>query len=672
MTDGGSSGQENLPELPRPMLNADGKPFDDELEDFIEVLAALENTERDRYRAINATAIAQADASHLLIVAGPGSGKSFLFLERIRFWTNKNPGVRIYVASFVRKLVRDLQFEIEQKIEEHRDRIDISTLHGLARSLIERNDGDPTHPREGDVSVIPEHWKDTVWTDVLAFFPADVGGSYSRFELEEAFYKEEFPTTGSWADLIDHFEKLCEFYNAVGFADMIYIARLAVESNPELSPHDLWIVDEYQDLNPSEDHLVRSLIRNGKGSLLAGDDEQALYQVLKQSIPDIIVSYYESDRYANAMLPYCSRCSYYVCLAASDFISRGREDDAIKKIYLPFEVDKGAAKVQVIAPTTPAAAADYIDRFLKGYANEFEEYLMRVAQGKEHDPFLLILTPSRSLSYLGESEVALQELVEKYSEMGAQRSRDYWTLMDLLKAGEHPDDNFAFRKVLHHLGYSPAQVHLLIEEALTSACNLSDLDVDLVMSALEACRKVAAIMSNEELSVSEKVSGLGQLLKLAKPDRLVEELEASDSQPDNEGEEAVETAGTARPVELLTMVGSKGLSAHHVIVLGCDNVNMGKTSRLTFFVAMTRARKSLHLLAAAKAGGAKSLHRYLRELAGTYCEYKVHKMSGDESYKSVNDLDRRFKAWEYGAQQSRGGAKKTSPRGRRPRQGRRP
>ena len=49
-------------------------------------------------------------------------------------------------------------------------------------------------------------------------------------------------------------------------------------------------------------------------------------------------------------------------------------------------------------------------------------------------------------------------------------------------------------------------------------------------------------------------------------------------------------------VELLTIVKSKGLTADHVIIIGFDDVNMKFVSKNAFYVALTRARKSLHLL----------------------------------------------------------------------------
>jgi superfamily I DNA/RNA helicase len=167
-----------------------------------------------------------------------------------------------------------------------------------------------------------------------------------------------------------------------------------------------------------------------------------------------------------------------------------------------------------------------------------------------------------------------------------------------------PDDNFALRKVMDHQGHRPAVIHPLIAEALGRGCGLADLDSETVAAALGDAERVAEILNSQDFSARDKVDALAAIVPIVDPARLTSELEADSSHAlEDEGEEAVETAGAARPIEMLTMVGSKGLSAHHVIVLGCDDLNMKRTSRLTFFVAMTRARKSLHLVASAKAGG---------------------------------------------------------------------
>jgi len=319
---------------PRHLINADGASFDSELARLEVALSELGNAERKGYRNANATAIATHSAARLLIVAGPGSGKSFLFLSRIEFWLPLDADSQIYVSSFVRKLVRDLRGDVERELSDtFRQRVTVTTLHGLARSLLERSRGTADQPLNQHINVITDGWPAVVWSDVRQFH-SGLNSAHSARALEKQFHTEEFVNDSKWNQLRATYFLLCRFYNAVGFADMVLLARQAVDERPGLIAHEFWIVDEYQDFNAAENHLVRTLTTAAKGVVIAGDDEQALYQELKASHPEIIISYDGDPNFANAMLPYCSRCSYYVCMAASAFIANGRPSGTIKKIYL--------------------------------------------------------------------------------------------------------------------------------------------------------------------------------------------------------------------------------------------------------------------------------------------------------------------------------------------------
>lgn len=144
----------------------------------------------------------------------------------------------------------------------------------------------------------------------------------------------------------------------------------------------------------------------------------------------------------------------------------------------------------------------------------------------------------------------------------------------------------------------------------------------------------------------EKVHAIGQLIAIVNPSVVAEELEASPLSGgifavEDEAEEAIETAGASAPVELLTLVGSKGLSARHVIVLGCDNVNLKYMSRLAFFVAMTRARKSLHLIVSAQSRGGQTSHAFLDDIPDELCDFLSYKKTG----RSLTHIGGR-KAWK--------------------------
>jgi predicted NACHT family NTPase len=85
---------------PRFLINTDGSPFnDDELDDIRKNLQALREAGFHlEYRDRNSAAIAENPTPRLLIVSGPGTGKSNLFLARIKFWLSQGEG-QILVTS---------------------------------------------------------------------------------------------------------------------------------------------------------------------------------------------------------------------------------------------------------------------------------------------------------------------------------------------------------------------------------------------------------------------------------------------------------------------------------------------------------------------------------------------------------------------------------------------
>jgi superfamily I DNA/RNA helicase len=618
---------------PRELINADGDSFGAELADVEAVLAHLPNDERRAYRDRNATAIARHPASQLLIVAGPGSGKSYLFLERIRYWVEEYGEPHIYVSTFVRKLVDDLLNEVAVKLDPGvKNRVDGSTLHSLARSILERSSGTSDLPLDPYIKVIAgDRWERVVWRDVLAFH-AGLSG-YSHRDLRAQFQEDELSDEGEWLELRATYDRLRSFYNAVGFADMIVSARTAVEENPELVEHPFWIVDEFQDLNRAEEHLIRALTREATGVLIAGDDEQALYQQMKGATPEIIVAYYEDHEFVNAMLPYCSRCSYYICLAASAFIDHHRGDDAIAKSYLPLEADPERVKVQIILTAAPRTAVAYVARFLDDHAEELKAHADAMEAGAETDPFLLILSPETEAGFLQKATEELFDLVSAWGSKGLHRSQDYWNVVDFCMAAWRPD-NFTVRKVLDHDGVSVDDVHELIVTAFGEDKSLVELDSELLSRIMFECHEVAAVVEAEDTGADEKAARCAELVSaVSDVGRLARELDAhpiSKGGAADEGDARVEGAPTLSPVEVLSMIGAKGLSAKHVIVLGCDEQNMPRTTPLEFYVALSRARETLHLVTSLGARGATAAHPYIYDIPEEYCEYVAFKQSGVE------------------------------------------
>ncbi len=651
-------------DLPRSLINDEGGSFDAEIDQIEPALSALSSDEREAYRNEAAAAIATHEGARMLIVAGPGTGKSYLFLRRIKYWISRHGGLSVGVSTFVRKLVKDLESEVASEIApEDQSRITVSTLHALARGIVERNRGTKAEQFQPHIKIIPPNWMNMVWADVLEFH-AEFKTGHTRSAFEKQFHQDDLSSANGWPNLRATFNRLRQLYNAVGFADMIVLAREAAEENPDLVQHGLWIIDEFQDFNRSEEQLIHAMTSSAEGVLIAGDDDQALYQTLKGSHPEIICSYYADPEFAKAMLPYCSRCSYFICRAASAFINHHREGGSIRKIYLPLKVDESATRVQVVGTAAPTSAVDYIEKFVKQHQGELEAHTAAMKAGKETDPFLLILTPIRDLRFykLNGAKERLEALVADWSAVPSRRSRDYWQLVDYCQAGWNEADSFVVRKVLQHEGLEPHLVHPMLVDALERGCPLAEIDNEELRGALAKCQAMVQIIESDTLGPSGKVDAAKQLVRVEDAPRLEAELDefpisSGGASEGDEGDEAIDTAGALSSVELLTLVGAKGLSAKHVVVVGCDDRNMEQTSALTFFVALSRARESLHLITSLKAGGASEPHAFVLELPDGCCEFRVHKKTSTADHFSTGQaFAQRMGQLAYGAQ--RGGRRR--------------
>jgi hypothetical protein len=64
--------------------------------------------------------------------------------------------------------------------------------------------------------------------------------------------------------------------------------------------------------------------------------------------------------------------------------------------------------------------------------------------------------------------------------------------------------------------------------------------------------------------------------------------------------------------------------------MGCDDRNMPRTTPLEFYVALSRARETLHLVTSLGARGATAAHPYVYDIPERYCEYVAFKRDGVE------------------------------------------
>lgn len=280
-------------------------------------MTSMSNSDADRYskarrdRQASLDAILQSKSRNKIVVAGPGTGKTFLFKQILK---GKKSALTL---TFVNSLVGDLSLELCGMS-------DVKTLHGFARGIMGKAMGSArVYPKLS--MVIAED------AEVLNGLRIDFDALFNnRDDKSEhiAFYKERKA-----------------YYAHYGFADMIYAAALYLEQHKDKIPvFDQVLVDEFQDFNLLEVSLIE-LLASRSPILIVGDDDQSLYFFKNADAAHIRKRHSPEDKtYDSFNLPYCSRCTRVIVESVNDVITSAVAEEFLKerisKPYIYFEDEK--------------------------------------------------------------------------------------------------------------------------------------------------------------------------------------------------------------------------------------------------------------------------------------------------------------------------------------------
>ncbi len=279
---------------------------------------------------------------------------------------------------------------------------------------------------------------------------------------------------------------------------------------------------------------------------------------------------------------------------------------------------------------------DYIRKFIEDHKVDIDKRVTELAARHAKDAFLLILSPSKAVDFykLNGARDELFKLIAAYGTETRKFSDEYYKVLNYYSLANYPTNNFTFRKVLYHEAVRRDDLLTLLTLCFSEGKPLSAIDDKHIKNAIDKAEKVRDILDSET-TVNKKVETLAEHIQIRNLNLLRQDLErdakrieAIEHQDEEEAELEEIQVRQMSAVELLTIVSSKGLSADHVIIIGFDNINMNWITRNAFFVAKTRARRSLHIVTALKAGGAVRPHAFLDHLPDGHLEFSKY-MKGE-------------------------------------------
>ncbi|MBE5849456.1 MAG: ATP-dependent helicase [Lachnospiraceae bacterium] len=244
---------------------------------------------KEQYRA------AMHRSGPMLVLAGPGSGKTHLLVERIRILIEeaKIRPENILVITFSRKAAREMQARFQRRVEYKSYPVTFGTFHAIFYNILK--DFDP----DANTLITEEQKNDYIKKAVLTLgVPGlcdgnDIEGisglisSYKNFG--EDFFNRSYEG-GAMDESERHelkkicriYEKMCIDTRVLDFDDMILRCRDILYKHESIlkkwqSRYRYILVDEFQDINDGQYDVLRLLAGDSRNVFAVGDDDQSIY-----------------------------------------------------------------------------------------------------------------------------------------------------------------------------------------------------------------------------------------------------------------------------------------------------------------------------------------------------------------------------------------------------------
>lgn len=230
----------------------------------------------------------------ILVVAGPGSGKTRVLTQRIAYLIAVE-GVRpwqILAVTFTNKAAKEMAERVKRLLpDQATEGIMLGTFHSICARILRR---ESEHlPLGSNFVIFDSDDQERIVKGVIReqnineklYRPASVHGAISRAK-NELIEPDQYPTLTYRDEIVKRvyveYQKRLIASNAVDFDDLLmYTARL-LEENPTVRDKYAQrfrhvLVDEFQDTNLAQYALVKELASFNKNIFVVGDPDQSIY-----------------------------------------------------------------------------------------------------------------------------------------------------------------------------------------------------------------------------------------------------------------------------------------------------------------------------------------------------------------------------------------------------------
>ena len=544
----------------------------------------------------------------ILIIAGPGMGKTYTLAYKMRYLVmkKKNNPEKIIVITFTNEAAinmrKRISIENDKKVfinSELQPSI-ICTIHGFANRIVKKNylklgyrKNPTTLPSSGIGELLIRDC-----AQIIGSKRKDADNTIKCRQEGKCITKEE----SIKCKICFEYQKLLKRFNYIDFDEQIFLACKLLEEEPDILPKihknmEYLLVDEYQDINYAQCKLIKLLCKGKEEKLFAvGDSYQSIYS-FRGGNPEYIDNF-DIDYAPNSEirhLTYNYRCPKNIFLGAFSMVqnyNKCNNDNFIEK--LQFEKDV-STRIKLCNFQHQNIEAEFIARKMKEIGPSYSS---------------IILIPQ--LNYAKPITDALKKRHINFDCEYEIEKTDIFLIFLLLKWLEKTSENFKFRiiieKIIRKKIHSTIQRNIFLKYISNywqevGKCKTLYTKVKKLKKDKNFC-EVINVLSNIKRAYMQGENTIDLITTIIQELKIWKDISGFKNEI-NSITSTIQSANISGKsnIRILTMKKAKGLEADYIFIVGLEDgilpqkskTNLEEDSRL-LYVAMTRAEKELYLL----------------------------------------------------------------------------
>lgn len=387
----------------------------------------------------------------LLVEAGPGSGKTRVIIERVKFLINElkvNPS-SLLVITFTRKAANELKDRLSEDIPKNIiNEMQISTIHSFCLDFLKKR-GNVTN-LIGDDSGEKRRLFIQKYKYKLGFknefyladyqIPSVINkfDEYTTFKVDIDglidYIKQTRPIDKEYVDFVNSFKffpskkvrdnekfkkswynarflqtpkayvkylELLDLFNAVDYNTVQIKFLESLKENPETQYTNI-LVDEFQDTDPVQAEIFEILLKNAESFTAVGDVDQSIYS-FRGSFRDYFEEFYNKYNAELISLNYNYRSTNNIIRTSEAFIKPQRKEYSKKYLVGARNEDKESYILESLDPQEEAQKIFNLIKDLKdnGKIRQYSDVaiLYRSIVSNKNIPFLIDEFKKNDISY---------------------------------------------------------------------------------------------------------------------------------------------------------------------------------------------------------------------------------------------------------------------------------